>query len=453
MLPTSLLDLLRCPSSLESLQVLEADGRSLLQSASGKAQYPLLNGIPWLLPNPDNSLIDWGQKLQHFAQVLAEEIQLLEADLPRTEGATHQRLQALYEGKQHFLKRVGELMMPVIATPVVQKRLFDALRDRAPNTQNLLSYEANVYRDWAWGDEENQLSCEIVAKHFTANVHRQKVAVLGAGAARLAFDLHEALGFAQCVATDINPLLVLIAQHLLSGNDLDFYEFPMQPRRLEDVAVMHRMRGRKAPENFHLLFADATKPAFAPHAFDAVVTPWLIDIQPLAFARFMQQLNQYVPVGGHWVNFGSLVFNQQRDMLCYSLDEVREIAKQQGFLIEDIKEHDMPYLKSPHNAGYRMERVVSWRAVKESDVACLKTPQTLPGWILDPKHPIPKAAFVEQFAFTYRIYAQLAAEVDGRTSLEKIGKKLAKQNKMPEEEGVQMVANFFLDLYTQNTMK
>ncbi len=413
--------------------------------------YPVVGGLPWLLPNPGNSILDWGGKLHHFSQVLAHEIKALEQEIQRANirTTTVQRLQLLLEGKQAFLRRVAELMMPVVATPVASKSVYEALRDKAPNTQNLLSYEANLYRDWAWGEEENTLTANIVLEHISEN---RRCLVLGAGAGRLAYDLHVQSSAALTVATDINPLLLLAAKHILEGNELAIHEFPLHPKTESDVAVLHTIKGCKSPDNFHLLFSDATKPSFQHACFDTVVTPWFVDIQPLEFSRFIKQLNQYVPVGGTWVNFGSLVFNQNRDAYCYAIDEVKEIANEQGFTIEKIDQHEIPYLKSPHNAGYRMENIWAWKAVKHKDVSALSSPQVLPGWLLDPTQPVPKAEYLEQFAFTYRIYAQLAAEVDGRTSIEKIGKKLAKQNKMDVNEGVRMVANFFIDLYTQNSM-
>ena len=183
---------------------------------------------------------------------------------------------------------------------------------------------------------------------------------------------------------------------------------------------------------------------------ELVVTPWFIDIQPLEFSQFLQQLNHYLPIGGEWINFGSLVFYQNRDAFCYTIDEIEAIAKQQGFAISNIQEHEIPYLQSPYNAGYRMERVWSWRATKEKNVEPLENPQTLPEWLTDLSKPIPKTDYFKQISLTHRTYAQLTAEVDGRTSIQRLGKKLAKQHQMDQREADAMVRNFFLDAYRQN---
>ena len=443
-LPQDLLNLLRCPKTSQALSRLE----QTLITDDGEEVYPLLDGVPWLLPNPQNSLMDWSVKLNHFQQVIAEEVKSLQREAAKVSGPTEQRLKLLIEGKTAFSKQVAGLLHPVLQAQAATKPIYDALRDKAPTTQNLLSYEANVYRDWVWGDEENELTAQLVSEHIS-KLKCDKLLVLGAGAGRLALDVHNRLDPQVTVATDINPLLVMAATRILSGTELTLHEFPMQPISSAQVALEHRISAQQKPDNYHFVFSDVCKPSFKPD-FDVVLTPWLIDIQPLEFSRFLRQLNQNLSVGAHWVNFGSLVFNQKRDRHCYAIDEVIEIAVVQGFEISDIKEHDIPYLKSPYNAGYRMEHVWTWTAIKTKDVRPLKDPQNLPGWILDDKQPIPKTAYFQQFAFTHRIYAQLTAEIDCKTSLTRIAKKMAKQNRMDDAEALQTVKNFLMEVYLQN---
>lgn len=444
-LSAQLLDIIQCPRSKSTLKSTEG---GLL--ADDGTQYPIINGVPWLLPTPQNSLTDWRSKISHFNQVLLSEIKQLETELKQSRGQSELRIQRLLDAKRAFIRRVSELLFPLVSAQLGSKRVYDALRDKAPSTQNLLSYEANFYRDWVWGEEENRLSCDLVCQQYKSDEKITRMVVLGAGAGRLALDLHRRLKVGMTVATDINPLLVLAANHLLAEQDLSIVEFPLHPRRLEYVAIEHEIKGIAKPEHFHFVFSDAAQPCFKHAAFDVVVTPWFIDIQPLEFGRFLKQLNHYIPVGGRWLNFGSLVFNQRRDALCYSIEEVKEIAAEQGFDIESIDEHEINYLKSPYNAGYRMERVWAWSAVKVRDVEAAKATQIIPPWLRDSKLPIPKASYFDQFSFMHRVYAQLSSEVDGKNTLQKIAKRFAKQNNMNEEEAENLVRQFFLDIYTQN---
>ncbi len=444
-LAPELLEILTCPGGGDTLTQQEG----LLLSSNDTA-YPIVSGVPWMLPNPQNSLNDWGAKLNHFNQVILSEIKTLEKEVSRAQGPTQERLQSLLSGKKAFLRRVSELLFPVITAKAASKGVYEALRDRAPSTQNLLSYEANLYRDWVWGEDENRLSADLIFA-LLKELPCSRLAILGAGAGRLALDLHRLSAAKMTVATDINPLLVMAAQHLTSGDDLTIHEFPLHPRKSEYAAIEHQVRGEKKPDNFHFVFSDASKPCFKRGSFDVVVTPWLIDIQPLALKRFLKQLNHYVPENGYWINFGSLVFNQRRDALCYSIEEVRIIAEEQGFEIVDIHEQMIPYLKSPYNAGYRQEQVWTWAAKKVRQVEPLKNTQVIPTWLMDDKLPIPKADYFAQFTMTHRIYSQLSAEIDGKTSLSKIVKKFVRQNRMDEDEASQLIKNFFLDLHNQNS--
>jgi hypothetical protein len=279
-----------------------------------------------------------------------------------------------------------------------------------------------------------------------------KLLVLGAGSCRLAYDLHGALSPGMTVATDINPLLLLAADRVFSGEDFSLYEFPLQPRTAVDIAVEQSFKGlQQWPDGLHLAFADVASPPFKPHAFDAVVTPWLIDVQPHELGKFLRYLNQYIPVGGQWINFGSLVFNQRRDAFCYTVEEVREVAAENGFALGQPEETEVPYLRSPHNVGYRMERIWSWRAEKTADVEAATGAQVLPEWLLDISQPIPRLRYVHEFAQQQRVHAELAAEANGKTSIKAIAGRLAKQNNIDRDQAAELVRNFFLDIYQQNS--
>lgn len=445
-LSEDLLALIRCPSSQ---QALTRSGNQLI-SVDSEYSYPVIQNIPWLLPNPSNSIVDWSAKLNYFKQVLLTEVGTLQAEIQKSPKLSLPRLEKLLTAKQSFVTQVSQLMSPLTSTKMAPKAIYDAFYDRAPSTQNLLSYEANLYRDWIWGDEENQLSQDIVLQEIR-NLKPQKLIVLGAGACRLTYDIHRAIAPQITVATDINPLFLLAVEHIFSGQDLTLYEFPNNPRNIDVIAVEQTFKGlEKWPDNLHLLFSDAATPPFPPGAFDIVLTPWLIDIQPLEFSYFLKRLNHYIPKGGHWVNFGSLVFNQKRDAFCYAIDELEELAENNGFKIKNIKEHEIPYLKSPDNAGYRMERVWTWQAEKILSIEQQSTPQNFPTWLTDPQQPVPVTRYFQSFTMTHKMYANLASEIDGRQSIQKIARKMARKNNMDTNEATKMVRDFLVKIYSQN---
>jgi uncharacterized protein YbaR (Trm112 family) len=447
MMPISeqLLSVLACPQSGKAL--IQEDGQ--LATEDNAFHYPIINGLPWLFRNPLHSMVDWSVKLNQFNQILGDEIRQLGNEMKKAPTVTHDRLQRMLAGKKAFQTTVTELVSPILSAKVASKPIYDALSDRAPLTQNLLSYEANLYRDWVWGDEENELSKNILLEHLNQDPC-QNLLVLGAGSCRLALDLHQSIKPAITVANDINPFLLFAAQQLFSGKALDVVEFPAHPRNAQSVAVSHHIPALEQwPDDFYLAFSDAATPAFQRGAFDTLVTPWLIDIQPNELVTFMQCLNYYLAKGSHWVNFGSLVFNQKRDAFCYTIEEIEELALQAGFRIESVKEHEIPYLKSPYNAGYRMEKVWSWRAVKVKDVELPQDLQNLPHWILDTDRVIPPTKEIQNFAFSHRMYAELAAKIDGTKSIKQISRKIAREKSMDEQEALVMVKNFYLKIVQQ----
>lgn len=448
-LPETFLDLLRCPETGQPLSPQEGQLQTFDAQTSGtktsaaKAAYPLVGGIPWLIAHPRNSLLDWGAKLNHFQQTLLKEISELEVAIKTAEGAAHDRIECLLLAKKDFLMEITTLLEPITRTKVAALEHYNALLDRAPTTQNLLSYEANIYRDWQWGDEENELSLKLVLEFAPENLG--KLCVLGAGACRLALDIHQQAKPELTVATDINPLFLLAVNKLLSNESFFLTEFPLHPKLTDYVAIKHQMKAlENAPDNFHLCFADSAKPPFKKHGFDTVLTPWLIDIQPHEFKRFLRQLNQYIPVGGRWLNFGSLVFNQARESLCYSAEEVVELAAEAGFEIEELNQREIPYLKSPYNAGYRMENVWVWEAIKRNDVPAEKDIQLTPDWLLDINKPVPVLADMQSQYQQSAFLADILSQIDGRRSLSELASRLAKNYEGDEAEFEQLLTQYFL---------
>ena len=441
-LSEALIPLLQCPETGESLIVSD----EALTSEKSGVNYPVMRGIPWLNAHPLHSMVDWSVKLNHFHTVVGEEIEQLNYEIQQAENQTRQRLQLLLTGKTQFLQQVSDLVSVITTTKVASKPVYDALSDRAPSTQNLLSYEANLYRDWVWGDEENELSKNLVVDKISKTTI-ENMLVIGAGSCRLAYDLHQALKPQNTIANDINPLLLFSAERVLFGDGLEITEFPMQPRQLENVALTHQIQAAADPgDNFHLLFSDACKPSLKAGSCDLVITPWVIDIQPFELGLFLDAINHYLPIGGSWINFGSLVFNQARDAYCYSVEEVKDIARNSGFDIEELSEHEIPYLKSPYNAGWRVENIWCWRAVKKSDAKQQRDLQNLPDWLLDPAKVIPANQEITNFAFSHQTYAEIAGYIDGKHSLERIGRKFARKHKMDEQEAIAMIKNFYMSM-------
>ena len=90
-------------------------------------------------------------------------------------------------------RRLKNLLAPLDLTNL--KASYDtliALKTRLPADQGLTTYYDNIHRDWNWGDAENSASLELVQKALGHGGLGETALVLGAGAGRLAYDLHQA---------------------------------------------------------------------------------------------------------------------------------------------------------------------------------------------------------------------------------------------------------------------
>src|SRR5262249_50146690 len=155
-----------------------------------------------------------------------------------------------------------------------------------------------------------------------------------AGGCRLAFDLARRLSPELLVATEINPLLFLVAKRVLAGERVSLWEFSPLPI---DVERCQRLQVLAAPEvrtDIQLVFQDFLESSFNDATFDLVVTPWFIDVVGAPMASIVSRVNKLLRPGGLWVNFGPLMFKTPQRSSLLTHDEVLELARQHGFAVE-----------------------------------------------------------------------------------------------------------------------
>jgi SAM-dependent methyltransferase len=280
------------------------------------------------------------------------------------------------------------------------------------------------------------------------NAELGKVLVLGAGAGRLAYDLHMQADCKTTVVMDFNPLLLLIAQVVTSGASMKMYEFPIAPKSLEDDAVLRTLAAPEVVrEGFHFVLADALRPPFAAGSFDTVVTPWFIDIisddLPFVAARINGLLNR----NGRWINFGSLAFAQPERARRYSPEETKAIVAENGFSDPYVSEATIPYMCSPASRHGRRESVFSFSAYKERDVEQPSRHRALPDWIVTGKEPVPLSPSFRSQAMTTQIYSFIMSLIDGKRTLKEMAIVLEKQKLMTREEAEPAIRSFLTKMH------
>jgi uncharacterized protein YbaR (Trm112 family) len=437
--------LLRCPRCAGTLV-----GVDVLQCGACNVRYPVVDGLPWLLPEPELARAEWRGRLHALTAHLKRQAAQYRAALGPgiTRASTRNRLKLLAMACSDHARRLQAVLAPLEAdagqaTPAT----YAALAPAVTSAQGLASYYANVHRDWCWGETENRAACQAVVDAL-GPTRPQRLLVLGSGAGRLAYDLHSAWRPETTVAADINPLLLAVARRMYAGEKLELYEFPVAPRDLASHALLRTLAApRSAAPGLQLVCADATRPPFAAGVFDAVVTPWLVDVIDCDLAALAATVNGLLAPGGHWVCTGTLFFQQADPAQAYSSEEVGEVVAAAGFESPALQAATQPYLCSPASRHARHEEVVTFAVRRLQTVA--PAPRATPAWLSDPRQPVPLLPEVAEHVLALRVRGYVASLVDGRRSLVEIAARLVEERLLPPEEATGIVRDYLLRLHEE----
>jgi hypothetical protein len=437
-------DLLACPRCDAPLAPVGAAWRC----AGCSVDFPQIAGLPWLFAEPNAALGEWRGRLHFSLQRLERERQQFAASLTSSslQPATRARLETLERATSDQGARLRALLAPLeLAHHAGNYETYLALRTRLPADQGLTTYYANIHRDWCWGDAENTASFDVLAT-LLGGAEPGRTLVLGAGAGRLAYDLHMRTTAPLTAALDFNPLLLIVADRVTRGDSLTLYEFPLAPRG--DAAVLRTLAAPAParPGLVHVL-ADAHRPPFRRGTFDTVVTPWLIDILPERFDVLCARVSAQLRDGGRWLNFGSLSFHDPDPALRYGLDECLAALEANGFGDVTVEEREIPYLSSPASRHARRERVVSWSARKQRDAKKVPRHQALPEWLVRGTDPVPLGDSFSSQAAATRIHAFLMTLIDGRRSIKDMAKLVVDQRLMTAEEAEPAIRSFLIKMH------
>ncbi len=443
---SSLTPLLACPRCDKALEAVATGHRC----AGCQVDFPDVGGIPWLFADPATALGEWCGRLHFAVKKLDHDAGGIAAAL-KDKGLhklTRGRLERLRSVTEDHAARLRELLGPLeIETLDANYATYLALRTRLPTDQGLTTYYPNVHRDWGWGDEENAASASLVIDALE-KTPPGKTLVLGAGAARLAYDFHMQAAPDLTVAMDFNPLLLLVAKKVMAGDPLDLYEFPIAPTRTQDEGILRTLQADvPVRDEFFFVLGDALRPPFPEQSFQTVVTPWLIDILPEDFSTLARRINRLLAPSGLWINFGSLAFANANPALRYGLDECMALLEGSGFKSSRLIESTIPYMCSPASRHARRESVITWTATKTKNAKRPPRHQALPEWLVKGSEPVPLLASFQDQALSTRVYAFIMSLIDGRRSLQDIASLMVEQHLMTEVEAEPGIRAFLIRMY------
>jgi len=445
---SQLTDLTACPRCDKSPLSAREEG---FRCSGCKIDFPTVDGIPWLFAEPDASLGEWRNRLHFALQQYAHVVRKIEHELGSDDlgELTRGRLEAQKNAAKDHRERLQKLLTPIdLQSAPASYESYLALRTRLPPDQGLSTYYSNVHRDWAWGNEENDASLEQIRAVLKDDDALGETLVFGAGACRLAYDVHMQLKPDRTIATDFNPLLLLIAESVCNGKHLDMYEFPIAPKSIEEYAVLRELSApAEVSDGFHLVLADALRPPFPAKSFDTVITPWLIDIISEDLPVFAARINSLLKPGGRWINFGSLAFDHPDKSRCYSPQETLSIVQATGFDLPRTREDVIPYMCSPASRHGRWENVFTFVAGKTADCKTPPRHRALPDWIVTGKEPVPLTQSFQTQAMSTQIYSFIMSLIDGKRSIKDMARLFEQQKLMTRAEAEPAIRNFLTRMY------
>ena len=337
--------------------------RPVLRCSRCNHQYDWVGRIPVLLPRVDDHLSLWRGQLATLKAQGQHTLAAIEAELetPGLLPAGVERLRALSQALGDQVSDIAELVGPALGSAVPAP-------EGGSLPRGVVEYIQFLYRDWGWesgGNSENRSAMEAV-QHVLSPGALGRTLVLGAGACRLAYDLHRQCGATETAVVDIDPFLFLIAEAVIRGQTVRLTESTANVQELSQVAKpwdLHAPFGALDASCFHFFLANGLSPPFADSTFDTVVTPWFIDQVPTDLPAFLGSLRRQLRAGGRWINTGPLLYPVDAPLARrFSREEVFQLAERAGFRIEHWASESRPHLGSPLNGRAKLEWQLTFEA-------------------------------------------------------------------------------------------
>ena len=427
-----LLDAARCPRCTAAIDL---GGPNPECRECGQA-YPRLGTIPVLLPEPLAYLASCRRQVARLAEQVERTVQDVREQLQSADllPLTRKRCRTMVEGIVGQLADVRAILEPRL--PGVARPEVHAQSDQVPATLDYLPY---LYRDWGWPSDaegENERALAMV-EEVLEDRHLGRTLVMGAGACRLAYDLHHRHPDAEFMVMDLDPVLFSAAHAVTHGESLTIREANLEMGDLDQASrewVLAAPEGPVDDARFHFLVADAVDPPLVPGIFDTVLTPWFIDQGPEDVRDLISTFHLMLKPGGRWVNLGPLKYDLDVPISRrFAREELFDLAGRAGFRVGPWGSAAGPYLVSKLNGRGKVEWVLAFSATKlEAPEEGSSSDGGPPPWLVFRHLPIPTFGGQELFWSEASAIRMVVSSIDGRRTLDDIALLVAERAGQPD---------------------
>ncbi len=398
------------------------------------AAFTRLGEIPVLFRDPQRYLKSCREQLRILEGSAAEVIDQLEEQLrePDLLSSTRDRGEALIDAIGRQTEDIRRILQPVLESSRISSE-EPGVAASQPQTSELLTYIHYLYRDWGWPadpDGENERALQQV-EFVRRDRLLGRMLVIGAGACRLAYDLHRSGAATETTVIDVDPLLFTAAHTIIRGGAVQLHEVNAEVPELGRVSKQWNLQlsqGALSDEQFHFYIANGLEPPFADESFDAVVTPWFIDVVPKDFRNLVGRIWKLLKPGGVWLNLGPLSYRPEIPVnRRYSREEVFELATMAGFHIDEWTTQSTPYLVSKLNGRGKVEWTMAFSATRVDIDQQANKPGDPPAWLLFGHIPVPAFEGLSIFASEDPAEMIVASAINGRHTVDDIAELLEAQ--------------------------
>lgn len=414
-----------------------------------------IGDVPCLFPDGFNQKILWEHQLAAMAHQAQQGLLSIEESVSRYDllPSTRQRLIDIYHSSKHNSETITALMQHY-DLQLPEQAAIDQV-----NAGDISEYFDLVLRDWAWDNtrspnSENKSALDRVLSAIQSLPKApQHILVMGAGAGRLSWDLHEQIKPTYSVALDSNPLLLAVANTVVhEQTSLTFCEFKNFPQLNNDVTKTWTLTPASDNEGLRKtwlpLGANVWQMPFADHTFDLIITPWFIDVNGGDVRDLMGIISRKLSTGGHWINSGPLLFTRHLPVqLKYTADEIKTFLQHANFILTNERIDNTGYLLSPMESRFREEQVWTFCAQKSDASVATSDNVFPPAWLAMHHLPIPAGQLHSNNE--HPLIQDILAMIDGTLCINDICFYLT--DKMPEGVSVKDVVTNVLGQIVSST--
>ncbi|ACY13923.1 methyltransferase domain-containing protein [Haliangium ochraceum] len=357
-----LLERMFCPAKKTPLAYSSAD--EALVSAESGSSYPVIGGVPVLVPKPQEYLHRTAIELEAHNQRRDQNMQIVKAFLSQETFRTpmlrslHAALEqnvALSIAQRDALAArldVAGLLRYVVDQGV---KLADPRQTPAYYGPDLLSF---VRADWS-DEPAPSKQRSVVLERVNDNIARfcganQSALVVGGGAGRYFHEL--AARFDYMLGSDLNFTYVDIYHRLKNGPmELADIFYPMISSDVVAESFVAALPDGKTPENAAYFVADALQLPVRDGTQDAVVSIYFSDCVPIM--RLLNEARRVLKPGGVFISLGPMFYHSVDQTAWFTPTETLAIANQIGFDCEHDEWGELAYWSSPHRSSESIHRV------------------------------------------------------------------------------------------------